>query len=789
MVRGKVLSRGVSTCLLMVGLYWILMNQAGGEPLPHRSLSEAGLRDDMGDLIDREVGRALEANKMPGCVVAIGYEGAIVFQRSYGHRQLEPQREAMAVDTVFDLASLTKPIATSTAVMQLVEQGKVGLADPVSKYLPEFTSHGKQAITIEQLLVHSSGLIPDNALADYLNGWPESYEKICALKLRSSPGEAFRYSDVGFFLLGELVHRVTGQTLDDYTREHIFGPLGMQETSFTPPGELAPRCAPTEKQGEEWLRGKVHDPRARLMGGVAGHAGLFSTADDLAIYAQALLNGGEYGGKRILSPDTLKEWTSPRDIAGQLRGLGWDMRSGYSRNRGQHMSSSAFGHGGFTGTSIWIDPQLKLFVIFLSNRVHPNGQGAVNELAGRIGTIASAACLDVEIPAPRRRGRQGAEPSQREPTRLGVDVLADENFAPLQGKRVGLIANHTSRNAAGVSTAQLLHEAKEVQLVALFSPEHGLQGVEDRDGIADTVDQQTGLPVYSLYGKTRKPTAEHLEQLDVLVFDIQDIGCRFYTYLSTMGLAMETSAEHGKEFVVLDRPNPIGGRIVEGPILDAGSETFVGYHTIPVRHGMTVGELAKMFRAEKQLDLRLTVVELQHWERGDYLYDTRLPWINPSPNMRSLTEAVLYPGVGLFETTNVSVGRGTDTPFEVLGAPWIDGRKLAAAIAAHHPPGVEVVPIRFTPAASTHQGKECGGVNLIVTDWQRFRSLELAWSIAAALQELYSEEWDVARFSRLLINRQVHQAIRAGQGPRQIEQLYRDDLQQFSIRRHNFLLY
>ncbi len=773
----------------VVALALMIPLGAAADPLPHRTLAQAELRGDMGELIDREVQRAIEAKKLPGCVVTIGRQGAIVYQHAYGHRQLEPEPEEMTVDTLFDLASLTKPIATSTSVMQLVEQGRIRLADPVSKYLPEFTSHGKDAITIEQLLIHSAGLIPDNSLADYREGWPQAYEKICELKLQSTPGEAFRYSDVGFVLLGELVHRVTGQTVDVYAKEHVFMPLGMRETSYNPPKELASRCATTEKEGEEWLRGKVHDPRARLMGGVAGHAGLFSTAGDLAIYAQALLNGGTYGETRIISPATLKEWTRSRAIGRTQRGLGWDKQSGYSRNRGEMMSADAFGHGGFTGTAIWIDPQLDLFVIFLSNRVHPDGKGEVNDLAGRIGTIASAACLDVEIPEPRRRGRRRSQPRQQEPTRLGIDVLVDQKFAPLKGKRVGLIANHTSRNAAGIATAKLLHEAENVELVALFSPEHGLKGVEDRDGIADTTDDETGLQVYSLYGETRKPTAAHLEGIDVLVFDIQDIGCRFYTYLSTMGLAMEAAAEQGKEFVVLDRPNPIGGQLVEGPILDAGSETFVGYHTIPVRHGMTVGELAKMFREEKKLDLKLTVVELENWRRGDYLYDTGLPWINPSPNMRSLTEAVLYPGVGLFETTNVSVGRGTDTPFEVLGAPWIDGRKLAEAIRKHRPPGVRIVPVRFTPDASVHKGNACGGVNFVVTDWQEFRPLELAWSVAAALREVYPDDWQHRRFPRLLIDREVYEAVRDGSSPREIEQLYQDDLQQFLVRRQPFLLY
>jgi uncharacterized protein YbbC (DUF1343 family) len=252
--------------------------------------------------------------------------------------------------------------------------------------------------------------------------------------------------------------------------------------------------------------------------------------------------------------------------------------------------------------------------------------------------------------------------------RLGIDVLVDDQFKRLEGKRVGLITNHTGLDRTGKSTADLLHQAPNVKLVALFGPEHGIRGTLDRDGITDSVDEATGVRVYSLYGETRKPTPRHLEGLDALVFDIQDIGTRFYTYESTMGLAMEAAADAGIEFIVLDRPNPIGGEIVEGPLLDTGRESFVGYHTIPVRHGMTVGELAQMFAKERKIDVDLTVVELEGWRRSQYLFETGLTWVNPSPNMRSLEAALLYPGIGLLETTNVSVGRGTDTPFEVRSA-------------------------------------------------------------------------------------------------------------------------
>ena len=410
------------------------------------------------------------------------------------------------------------------------------------------------------------------------------------------------------------------------------------------------------------MQGEVHDPRAFRLGGVAGHAGLFSTAEDLALFAQMMLEHGRADGKQILAWRTVDVMTADYPVSSGVRGLGWDKRTGYSSNRGDLMTQQAFGHGGFTGTSMWIDPGLDLFVIFLSNRVHPDGKGAVNRLAGRIGSIAAAA---IESPG---ESSTLAPHTGVEQVLCGIDVLQRDKFRQLDGKRAGLITNQTGINADGVTTARLLHDAPNVQLVALFSPEHGLQGKLDIPEIKDDQDTVTGLRVFSLYGKTRRPTAEDLRGIDTLVFDIQDIGTRFYTYISTMGYAMEMAAQQHLTFVVLDRPNPINGVDVGGPVLDEGQQSFVGYHPIPVRHGMTVGELAELFRHELKLPVDLHVVTMEGWRRADYFDRTGLLWVNPSPNMRSLNEAFLYPGIGLLETTNLSVGRGTDTPFEVLGA-------------------------------------------------------------------------------------------------------------------------
>jgi len=400
-------------------------------------------------------------------------------------------------------------------------------------------------------------------------------------------------------------------------------------------------------------------------------------------------------------------------------------------------------------------------------------EGTVNPLAARIGSIAVTALDD---------------PGDGS-VLTGIDVLQREDFRRLAGRRVGLITNHTGVNRYGVPTAGLLHEAANVELVALFSPEHGLEGKLDVANVPDGRDAVTRRPVYSLYGKTRRPAAETLRGIDTLVFDVQDVGARFYTYISTMGYAMQTAAEHKIRFVVLDRPNPINGLDVAGPVLDAGRESFVGFHRLPVRHGMTVGELACMFNAELKLGLDLEVVRMEGWRRSDFYDATGLPWVDPSPNMRSLTQALLYPGIGLLETTNLSVGRGTDTPFERIGAPWLDGRRLARTLNGCGLPGVRFVPIAFTPEASKFEAQPCGGVNVIITDRARFQSIRTGFEIARQLRALYPDAWEAPAYDRLLGNQEVLDAVLQRKTVEQIESIYRPRLEEFLRRRSRFLLY
>jgi uncharacterized protein YbbC (DUF1343 family)/CubicO group peptidase (beta-lactamase class C family) len=743
-----------------------------------------GLNHERLQAIETLAQQGIQEGKMPGCVICVGRHGKIGYLKAFGNKRLQPTPEAMQADTVFDLASITKPVVTATSIMKLVESGRVRLGSKVVDFFPEFAPHGKEAITVQDLLIHQSGLIPDNALKDYQSGSDVAWQRICELALVAPVGTTFKYSDVNFIVLAEIVKKVTGQNVHEFSQQEIFKPLGMLETGYLPDENLRHRAAPTEQRGEEWIQGEVHDPRAFALNGVAGHAGLFSTAEDLAIYAHMMLGRGTFiheqsESTQVLAPATFATMTRGYPVSSGVRGLGWDKRTGYSSNRGDMLSDAAFGHGGFTGTVLWIDPELDLFFIFLSNRVHPNGKGSVNHLAGAIANVVASATDDVE--------HQAAIAAA--PVLCGIDVLQRDGYRQLVDQRIGLITNHTGRNRSGVSDVELFRTAAGVNLVGLFSPEHGFEGKLDVSKIEDSADKKTGLKIFSLYGETRKPTPEMLAEIDTLVFDIQDVGARFYTYISTMGEAMRAAAELKKRFVVLDRPNPINGIDVAGPMLDAGSESFVGFHNLPVRHGMTTGELARMLASELKLELDLEVIRCEGWSRNQFWDATNLMWVNPSPNMRSLTQALLYPGVGLLETTNVSVGRGTDTPFEILGAPWIHATKFAAALNAQQLAGVAFVPIEFTPNSSKFANESCGGVNLVITDRSSFEPLRVGFELACQLRALYPNDWEIKNYNRLLGNRVVFEAIESGEAAETVLHHASEGLSDFKRRRSSFLLY
>jgi uncharacterized protein YbbC (DUF1343 family)/CubicO group peptidase (beta-lactamase class C family) len=716
----------------------------------------------------------------------------------------------MTLDTEFDIASLTKVVATATSVMQLVEQGKVRLNDPVAKYLPQFAQNGKDDITVRELLTHHSGLPEDLDLKSSWEGRETALRMAYASTPIFPPGSRFLYSDINFIALGALVEQVSGESLDRYCAANIFAPLKMQHTRFIPPASWRAKIAPTQyDEHDHMLRGVVHDPTARRMGGVAGNAGVFSTVDDLSKFAQALL-----AKSPILSSLSVEKMTTPQQppTSTVLRGLGWDIDSPFSSNRGDLLPVGSFGHTGFTGTSLWIDPSTRTYIIILTNAVHPRGKGSAVSVRSKIATAVTAelALTVDESEELRWKSISGYNETQTAARRLntrngsvrtGIDVLEAHNFDVLSGgaatggaakRKVGILTNQTGVDSQGRRTIDVLAQAPGISLEAIFSPEHGVTGTMDTTDITNSKDAATGVPVYSVYGATsaaRHPPPDVLQKLDAVVVDIQDIGARFYTYETTLGYFLEAAAKAGIEIIVLDRPNPITGSFVQGPVSDAGHESFVNYFSVPARHGMTIGELAKMFNAEGNLNAKLTVVPMEGWMRGDWYDSTGLEWINPSPNLRSLTQATLYPGVALVEGTNVSVGRGTETPFELLGAPWINSRELAAYLNGRQISGVRFVATSFTPSASTYHAEKCQGVNIILTDRNAFDAPELGIELAAALHKLYPQQFHMERMNEILVEQSAYDAIVSGQDPRRIAQDWQESLEKFQQLRQKYLIY
>jgi len=749
------------------------------------------LRPEQLSPIAKIVEKAICVGQIPGAVVLIGNQGKIVYRQAFGHRLIKPKKRALTPNIIFDIASLTKVIATTTAVMQLVERGQLSLEDPVAKYWPEFKTNEREQITVRQLLTHYSGLPPSLSLKPEWSGYEMALQKIVEKKPISPPGKYFIYSDINFIILGELIQRISGQSLDVYCRDQIFKPLRMKDTCFKPPRDLYARIGPTRGDGI----GRVHDPIAYRMGGVAGHAGLFSTADDLSIFAQTLLDGGRNQNVQILSPFTSEKMTTPQSPPDKMpwRGLGWDIDAPFCSNRTELFPAGSYGHKGYTGTGIWIDPVSKTYIIILTNRVYPSEKGDAEPLRAQIISLVA------DVLGPLSEGQALASrptlvdyieqvKSHSGRVQTGIDVLVARRFRPMVGLRVGLITNHSGVDSAGRRNIDLFYKAPGVKLVAIFSPEHGMSG-KGEGKVSSTKEPFTGLPVYSLYGDIVRPTKKMLSGLDTLVFDIQDVGVRFYTYITTMGYAMEAAAENGIPFYVLDRPNPITGSLVQGPVMDQELKSFTGYFPMPIRHGMTVGELAKMFNAENRINAKLHVVKMNGYKRTDWYDETSLRWVNPSPNLRTLTQATLYPGVAMVEGANVSVGRGTAKPFEILGSPWIKAKEFAKYLMNREINGVTFLPADFIPRSSRFKNEVCHGVQIVLTDRQTLDSAALGVEIISALYQLYPQDFQIDKTLPLVGAQWVLQAIKDGKAPNFIVGNWEESLDQFLKLRSKYLLY
>ena len=758
-------------------------------------LREADL-DQIGAIVQSEI----EAGRIHGAVVEIGQGNQVVFRRAFGYRALEPRRVAMTPDTIFDLASLTKPVATAVAIMQLRERGIIDLDAPVAAYWPAFARNGKARITIRQLMTHYSGLAPDLDLRRKWTGYWTAVKMIADAKPLYPPGTHYEYSDINFEALGEVVRRVSKLPLDDYCRINIFTPLKMADTGFRPPARKLNRIAPTEYIDGKLRIGEVHDPTAARMGGLAGHAGLFSTAADLAIFARMLLDGGRAGAVTILSARSIDEMTIPQSPAGavdasHLRGLGWDLGAPLCANREQLLPAGSYGHFGFTGTMLWIDPVSSTYAIVLTNRTYPGGAGDAGPLrreilaliSDRLGSLSEDRIVECR-PCLKSFCALAKSTSAHATVLSGADVLAGDGFAQLRGTRVGLITNQTGVTHAGTRDIEALSHARGLTLRAIFSPEHGLHGDVD-ESVAPGVEPVTGLRFFSLYGETRRPSAAMLDGVDAVVFDVQDSGARFYTYVTTMAYAMEEAARRGIDFYVLDRPNPISCAVVQGPIMDADLKSFTGYFPLPTRHGMTVGELAGMFNRENHIGARLHVIKMRGYARSEWFDQTGLRWTPPSPNLRTLTEATLYPGVAMIEGANVSVGRGTDTPFELVGAPWIDSAALLSYLDQRKIPGVRFRSADFTPSADTYAGRSCHGVRISLDDRLALDSPALGIELIAALHRLYANDFKIDATLSMVGSRRTLEEIKSGVDPKQIVAGWQPELENFRILRARYLLY
>lgn len=735
--------------------------------LPSALPEEAGLDSAGLDAVHRLLDDFVAEGAFPGGVLAIGHRGKLADLHAFG--RLSNDGPATTPDSIYDLASLTKVVATTTMAMILVDEGRLDLDAPVQNYLPLFLGEGtdgldKARVTVRQLLTHSSGIDWWAPLYETLRGPQAYFEQIQAMDLVYEPGSETKYSDLGLILLGEILERVAGERLDEFVERRVFEPLGMVDTGFLPSRtlltpDLLPRIAPTEQ--DAWrgrmLRGEVHDENAFALGGVAPHAGLFATAGDLARFAQMVLDRGVFEHHRIVSKDIVDLFTNRSDPEGSGRALGWNTKSLEGSSAGTLFSPRSFGHTGFTGTSIWIDPERQLFVILLTNRVHPSRE---NQLIRKVRPAVADAVVKALAEDPY---------SPPAPVEVGLDRLQQGETGAFEGKRLGLVVHSASVTAAGQHAIDVFR-GQGLDVVRLFTPEHGLRGqAAAGEEVESGFDAAGGLPVVSLYGQTRRPAAEDLADLDALVFDLQGAGVRFYTYVSTLILTLEAAADAGIEFIVLDRPNPLGGERVEGPVSAPRgevAESFVNLAPGPLVHGLTLGEMARYVNAQRGEPVALRVVPMRGWRREMTWAETGRQWMAPSPNLRSPEAALAYPGVAMLEATNASEGRGTPQPFLFFGAPWLDPARLEGLDV----PGFEMRPAEFTPRASAaapepkYRDQLCRGFEIVVTDRRAAEPYRLGLEILRTLVEQPGFQWRQGGegLVRLLGTTEVLEALRAG---------------------------
>ena len=687
---------------------------------------------DLWPKLDLEIQAAIKAGEMEGANLLVGRGDEILYRKSFGYadRKLD---DVMTAEHVFDAASLTKPLATATAVLLLADRGLIDLDAPISQYLQFPGSGAASAPSLTELLTHTSGL-PATIATDKVGS------SLLDVEVDAERRGKFLYSDVGYLWLGRMVESVSKQSLSEFFEQHIARPLHMKGASFRPED---PPLVPTFGVP----LGVVHDPRARELGGVAGHAGLFLT--DLDVHRWLV---GLSGPSSILSSEGRERLFLTRI---QGRSLGLDADTRFSSPRGSRFSPrTSAGHTGFTGPSFWFDTESGLHVILMASRLHPDNQGSTVELRRRLGTLV----------AEHQLGRG---------VKTGLDVLSGNQFARLRGKRLGFVVNPTSRDRFGRHLTEMLLERNDLNVVSLFTPEHGLLGLKD-EPIANGYHDGLKVPIYSLYGETRSPKKEWLEKLDVLVFDLQDVGVRYYTYISTLKNCLQVAAQTGTTILVLDRPNPLGGVVVDGHI--AQEFSFIACDELPLVHGMTMAEVAAFLN--RDLRAKLEVELMEGWKREMLWADTGLPFFSPSPNLAEMEAVHLYPVLGQLEWMKLSVGRGTKFPFRVIGAPSIkDPAALAQSLNDARLDGLTFIPRFFVPRSSKFSGQLCGGVEVKST-----RALKQPAELGLRLAEVLTD-WNSQEFRRADMGRHL--------GTSKVDELWRRPMPRraWLSRRKDFLSY
>lgn len=709
--------------------------------------------------------RTITAGQMPGAVVVVGRASGPVFRRAYGAMALEPEREPMPIDALFDLASVTK-LFTTALVMQAVDEGQLTLESDVGGWVPAL-----RGVTVEELLTHTSGLPAVTPNAAFEQPREEALRAVFADAMeRRQPAGRYHYSDIGFLALGELVSAVFAAPLEDLVAERLAEPLGMHDLGFGPiernprvvPTEYAPRRA-AEGEPPPMVRGETIDPRAWRLGGVAGHAGLFASADDLARFAEALLDG------RVMSERSRAAMTRPRELPSESgivrRGLGVDM------DPPAGLSATSFGHGGYAGVWLWVDPSLDLYLVVATHRVHPDGDGRAGPLRTQLARQASEAI-----------GR-ALPPAEGAPA-LGIDVLRSEGYERLAGKRIALLTHAAARARDGRRTVDLFAETEALELVRIFTPEHGLESAAE----GHVADGRLGsIPTVSLFGRRRDPPPESLEGIDGIVVDIQDVGARFYTYFATMHRLLRAAAERDLPVWILDRPNPLGDAVA-GPVSRPEPDSFVNHHPLPILHGMTAAEMGRFLAAAEELELDLRPVPMVGWDRRPWRR-SQLRWVAPSPNLPTLEAVRLYPGIALVEGSNVAVGRGTDLPFRRIGAPWLDPDAVLQRLPTIARAGLTIEAEPFSPRSSRHRGRRCEGLRFTIEDPDAVAPVLLGLGLLAALHQAHPADFDLEATGGMVADPALVSLIRDGSSLDELMAFGAERLQRFRQERSGVLIY